>query len=62
MKIEEFNSQGWTGGMKARVLNSILMIDEYDVVSVDFELKTIEIEVDKVCLDFSYTEIEIVDN
>ncbi len=60
MSKDEFDSQGWTGGMKARLNNSILFIDEYDVVSVDFEFKTVELEIDKQCLDFSYTEVEII--
>ena len=38
MTLEEFNSTGWTGGMKATYKGT-----EYDVLAVDFELKTIDL-------------------
>ncbi len=60
MTIEQFNSPIWTGGMKARVLNNEIFTNEYDVVSVDFEDKTIKLEIGDICLDFSYSEIEVI--
>ncbi len=59
MTKEEFDIQRWTGGMKAKILGNLKFKEEYDVISVDFEYKTIELEIDKQCLDFPYGEIEI---
>ena len=41
MTIEEFNNTGFTGGMEVKISG-----ETYDVISADFEDKTIGIEID----------------
>jgi len=60
MEIEEFNSPIWTGGMKAKVLNNIAFKGIYDVVSVDFEEKSVTIEREIGEYKINYRDIEIV--
>jgi len=61
MTLEEFNSPIWTGGMKVKWENNI-----YYVISVDFEFKTVLLDLENGIHDggnfpISYEEIEIID-
>ena len=62
MTLEEFNSPIWTGGIKAKYENRT-----YDVISVDFEFKTVVLDLENGNCDngsgnysISYEEIEIL--
>ena len=61
MTKEQFKRQGWTGGMKAKILLTTLYTGIYDVVSVDFEYETVEVEIDGQCLDFACEKIELIE-
>jgi len=55
MTIEDFNNQGWTGGMKAEFKNKI-----YDIINCDFENKKVGLDIDGELVEISYKLCEIV--
>ena len=55
MTLDEFNNQGWTGGMRAEFEGKV-----YDVINCDFEEKTVGLEIGGELTEVSYKLCKIV--